>query len=211
MLRFVKIILLALFVAVGLPLMIWAAGFIIFCGSVSVMMPPQSPRHLDAAIVLTGGTNRVEQGFDLVANGTVKFLLVSGVHKDVGFPDLKNLWGKKTPIDPSQITLGHQADNTIGNALEARQWVEHHHISSAYVITSNYHMARALVEFRHALPQLDVTAYPVEPQDFSPLHRIYWKTSFIEYHKLLITLYRVLLFPKETHPIPDSLRSSLSS
>lgn len=205
MLRLLKFIHATLIFVVGLPLFLWVAGFIVFCGAVSSMTEPKEPLKLDAAIVLTGGTNRVDHGLDLLSDGIVDYLLVSGVHKDVTFSDLMTLWGYKDHIPQQKVTLGREAGNTIGNAIEARSWTSKNHIGSAYVITSNYHMPRALLEFRHALSESKLVPYPVEPQDFSPLQQIYWRTSFIEYHKLLVSGYRILLYPDETHPIPPSM------
>ncbi len=207
MLKILRYALLTLIVTVGLPLSVWASGFIIFCGTMSSMMQPLNPDHMDAAIVLTGGTNRVEKGLDLLSSGTVSYLLVSGVHKDVTLPALISQSGYKGRIDKSRITLGREAGNTIGNARESFDWVTQNNIHDAYVVTSTYHMARALLEFRHVLPAARLVPYPVEPVDFSPTKRIYWKTAFVEYHKLLVTVYRVLLYPNETQPIPPSLSS----
>ncbi len=195
---------------VGVPLFFWVAGFIVFSGTINIMEAPQTSNKIDAAIVLTGGTNRVDRGLDLLSAGKVNFLLVSGVHKDVKLSDLMTLWGYKGDIPKKKVTLGHEAGNTIGNAIEARSWVVKNHIGSAYVITSNYHMPRALLEFRHALSGIALVPYPVRPQNFSPLQAIYWRTSFIEYHKFLVSVYRIVIYPNETEPIPPPMQSKTS-
>ncbi|HPQ50133.1 MAG: YdcF family protein [Alphaproteobacteria bacterium] len=197
--------LLTLLVTIGLPVLCWSAGFLIFCATISSLSTEPPDRSLDAAIVLTGGSNRVSQGFDLLASHKVRYLLVSGVHSGVTLDDLLKLWGgDKKAIDPLDVTLGREAGNTIGNALEASNWIESNKIKEVYLITSNYHIPRSLLEFRHVLPATPLVPYAVQPQDFSPDHGVYWKTAFLEFHKLLVSLYRVLIHPDEKQPFPPS-------
>jgi uncharacterized SAM-binding protein YcdF (DUF218 family) len=141
---------------------------------------------------------------DLLAQGKTAELLVSGVHKDVEIRDIMALWGEKDDAPPCCITLGREAGNTIGNAQEAKKWLDHLHADNVTVITANYHMARALLEFRHELPDVKIIPYPVQPEDFDPKKAIFWKTDFLEYHKLLMTLFRIIVYPSETKPMPDS-------
>ncbi len=195
-----------LLVTVGLPVLCWIAGFLIYCVSVNYIPTSPPSSQLDAAIVLTGGSNRVSQGFELLAEHKVKYLLISGVHSGVTLDDLVKLWGgKKSLIDPEVVTLGREAGNTIGNALEASDWVKKNDIKEAYVITSNYHMPRSLLEFRHELPETHLVPYAVQPEDFLWTEPLYWKTAFLEFHKLVVSLYRVLIHPNEKQPIPSSL------
>ena len=49
----------------------------------------------------------------------------------------------------------------MGNAAETERWVRANHIRSLIVVTSNYHMPRALAEMSSALPGVDLLAYPV--------------------------------------------------
>lgn len=204
MLKIIKYLLNLLILIVGIPFLIWIAGFIIFTGSICVMIEPKSPQKTDAAIVLTGGTNRINKGLDLLADGKTSELLVSGVHKDVEIKDIMALWGEKDGVPPCCITLGREAGNTIGNAQEAKKWLTHIDASNVTVITANYHMARALLEFRHELPDIKIVPYPVLPEDFDPKKPIFWKTAFLEYHKFLMTLFRIIAYPTETKPMPDS-------
>ncbi len=190
---------------VGIPFFIWIAGFVVFTGSICSMNKPQSPVSIDAAIVLTGGTNRINQGLDLLATGKTTNLLVSGVHKDVEIRDIMALWGTHKGAPPCCITLGREAGNTIGNAQEAKKWLDHLHAKTIYLITANYHMPRALLEFHHELQGVDIIPYPVQPEKFDPKEKIFWTTAFLEYHKFVMTTFRVWFYPNETKPIPDSL------
>jgi uncharacterized SAM-binding protein YcdF (DUF218 family) len=60
-----------------------------------------------------------------------------------------------------QITLGHAARTTRGNALETASWAETEQVRSLLVVTTWFHMPRALVELRRAMPALTLLPYPV--------------------------------------------------
>lgn len=205
MLNIIRYCLNLLIVIVGIPFFIWIAGFIVFTGSICSMTTPRTPVATDAAIVLTGGTNRINQGLDLLSTGKTTNLLVSGVHKDVEIRDIMALWGEHKDAPPCCITLGREAGNTIGNAVEARKWLEHLNAKTVYVITANYHMPRALLEFHHELKDVNIIPYPVQPEKFDPKEKIFWITAFLEYHKTVMTLFRIVFYPYETKPIPDAL------
>lgn len=190
---------------IGIPFLLWVAGFIVFTGTICAMHEPRTPSKVDAAIVLTGGTNRVNKGLDLLATNKTSNLLVSGVHKNVEIRDIMSLWGDHKDAPPCCITLGYEAGNTIGNAQEAKKWVEHIDARTIYVITANYHMPRALLEFHHVLKDAAIRPYPVQPENFDPKERIFWKTAFLEYHKTVMTLIRIIFYPNETKPVPDAL------
>ena len=192
-------------IIITVPFLLWIAGFIVFTGSICSMREPQSPVTADAAIVLTGGTNRVNKGLDLLTTKKTNNLLVSGVHKDVEIRDIMALWGGHKDAPPCCITLGREAGNTIGNAQEAKKWLDHLNAKTVYLITANYHMPRALLEFHHELAGVKIIPYPVQPENFDPKEKIFWKTDFLEYHKLVMTLFRIVVYPNEKKPIPDAL------
>src|SRR5690606_5501745 len=96
------------------------------------------------------------------------------------------------------VTLGHQAHNTHQNAAEARKWVAGvRDVRSAYIVTSSYHIPRALLEFRQALPGLTLYPAPV-PHRTGPDHdqKNFWHLAFSEYNKTLLTWLRVMLTPR---------------
>lgn len=204
--RLLKIILILAMLAIAVPGLIWSCGFVIFAGSVAAMMEPANIKPTDAIIVLTGGTNRVSRGLDLLADHKAKDLLISGVHKDVKIKELLVLWGYKTPLPDCCITLGREAGNTIGNSLEAQKWVAETGAKSVRMITANYHMPRALLEFRHTMPGVEIVPHPIVPENFTPRTREFWKISFLEYHKLLISIIRLTFFPLDTSPMPQALK-----
>lgn len=120
---------------------------------------------LDAVVVLTGGSNRLETGFDLLAQGRGKKLFVSGVYQGVEVRELMAL-SKKTSPDSGLdccVVLGFDAGDTMGNADETAAWMASEGYKSFYLVTSHYHMKRALLEIRRAAPHLKVRPWPVVP------------------------------------------------
>lgn len=131
-----------------------------------VQNPPKTAlRPIDAIVVLTGGTNRLQTGFDLLQQGMGKKLFISGVYRGVEIQELLRLWhDKETTTLDCCIALGFNAENTVGNAEETAAWLTSEEFSSIYLVTANYHMPRAMAEFKHAAPSLAIIPYPVSPE-----------------------------------------------
>ncbi|OFW87936.1 MAG: hypothetical protein A3J37_03400 [Alphaproteobacteria bacterium RIFCSPHIGHO2_12_FULL_45_9] len=209
MFKLVRKFLMILVITICIPVLLWGSGFVMFTAAIYYMTEPQTTEKVDGAIVLTGGSNRVSKGFDLLAEKRITSLLISGVHKDVEIRDIMALWGQKDNVPPCCITLGREAGNTIGNATEAKKWIEHEQLKKVYLITANYHMPRALLEFNHQIPDVKLIPFPVQPENFDPKQDIFWRTDFVEYHKMLLTIYRILVYPDETNALPESLNDAL--
>ena len=45
--------------------------------------------------------------------------------------------------------------------IETRRWAREHNFNSLIVVTSNWHMPRAMAELAHQLPDVTLIAYPV--------------------------------------------------
>lgn len=196
-------------ITICIPVLLWGTGFVMFTAAIYYMSEPQNTDKIDGAIVLTGGTNRVSKGLDLLADGRITHLLVSGVHKDVEIKDIMTIWGKKKNVPPCCITLGREAGNTIGNATEAKKWIESEKLEKVYIITANYHMPRALLEFNHQIPDVKIIPFPVQPENFDPKQDVFWRTDFVEYHKMLLTIFRIVVYPDETNALPEFLNEAL--
>jgi uncharacterized SAM-binding protein YcdF (DUF218 family) len=165
---------------------LWAIGFLWFAASTSTMAIPPSSQKTDAIVVLTGAGKRIDTGLRLLKEGAADKLFISGVHKDVRVADL--LKGGQAP---GGITLGYQATDTKGNADETTQWVVSHNIKSIRVVTSSYHIPRALLELGHQMPGVSILAHPVKTGDeYDLTARPYWSLTFREYNKTLLTWIR---------------------
>lgn len=152
--------------------------------------PPSAPGGapvLDGIVALTGGQDRVETAFDLLAAGRGRLLLISGVAPHVTLDQLLREWGKPLPPDfDSRVTLGRQATTTIGNAAETASWARANGLHSLLVVTAGYHMRRALTELRLGAPELAFTPYPVQPPAMrAPFSEPTLRLLAREYAKLL--------------------------
>lgn len=164
----------------------WAAGFIGF--SVHVKgIPAPTPSKTDAIIVLTGGPDRINTGLDLLSEKQARYLFISGVNTKVSVDQLVSMWRENVRRAPCCIVLGHEAQNTFENAEEAKDWIEANNVQSARLLTANYHMPRAQLEFRALMPQMDIHIHPVKSKKAN------WWLLANEYNKILYTLLRVKL------------------
>ena len=113
-------------------------------------------------MALTGGAERVETALKLLAGGRADVLLVSGVGAATDFPAL----ARRAGVDPAlrvRVTLGRAAASTRGNAAETAEWARANGVHSLIVVTSGYHMPRALAELSRALPEARLHPVPVLP------------------------------------------------
>lgn len=172
---------------------VWSAGFIVFINTVPRhVVDPDSPT--DAIVVLTGGTQRLNTGLLLLSEHKARKLLISGVYHGVELEEILNL-SKQSPHElECCIDIGHDADNTLGNAKETLHWVEEKGFKSIRLVTANYHMPRSLLEFSFFLPQIKIIAHPVFPDHVKVDE--WWKWSGTaallvgEYNKYLLVWLR---------------------
>jgi uncharacterized SAM-binding protein YcdF (DUF218 family) len=152
-----------LVVAVALLALAPMLGFVWFLHAVHA--PPAAPdRDTDGIVVLTGGADRVRTGLGLLVEGRAGRLLVSGAHPGVTLADLAAASG--LPLGPLQarVTLGHAARSTRGNATETAAWARAEGVRSIRLVTSAYHMPRAMLEVRRKLPPVvEILPHPVLP------------------------------------------------
>ena len=115
-------------------------------------------RHADGIVVLTGGASRVSDAVELLAGGYGRRLLISGVHPLSGTSDISRSLPDNQSLLNCCVDLDHSAVNTRSNAAGTQRWVHERGFKSLIVVTSNYHMPRAIVELSHAMP--DITLIP---------------------------------------------------
>lgn len=179
----------------------WMIGFLWFAGEIpkpSAGSRTGSPLTTDAIVDLTGGSERLEAGLDLLSQGRAKKLFVSGVYRGVDVTRLLRA-ARKAPADiECCVVLGYDADNTAGNAHETAAWMVKEGFGSLRVVTASYHLPRSLVEFRAVLSSAVIVPHPVHPKQFK--HDEWWLwpgTAGLmigEYNKYLMARARLGLF-----------------
>ena len=146
----------------------------------------------DGIVVLTGGASRVTDALELLASGRGKRLLITGVNPGTTTGDIARQTVDYGRLLNCCVDLDYSALNTLGNAVQARRWALDHDFKSLIVVTSAYHMPRALAELAHQLPDAVLTPYPV----VSDRLRIepWWSNG--ETTKLVLSEYLKYLFAK---------------
>lgn len=150
--------------AVGIA---WLGGLLWFGAS----MPRQAAEgtsRTDAIVVLTGGAERLAEGGRLLNSGSAGWLFVSGVNIGVAKPAVLRIAGIKKPRLIGSLVLGYRARNTRQNAQETALWLKARGFTSIRLVTANYHMRRATLEFRRVLPRTRIVTHPVFPQPVNP-------------------------------------------
>lgn len=118
-------------------------------------------RNADGIVVLTGAAGRIPDAIELLAAERGKRLLITGVHRDTRAKEIARLTPLYAKYFRCCIDLDRSALNTFGNALETKRWAVEHNFNSLIVVTSNWHMPRAMAEISHQLPMTTLIAYPV--------------------------------------------------
>ena len=118
-------------------------------------------RSADGIVVLTGGTARVSDALELLASGHGKRLLITGVNPGTTTADIARQVVDYGRVLACCVDLDYSALNTLGNAVETRRWTIAHGFHSLIIVTSAYHMPRALAEIAHQLPDTTLIPFPV--------------------------------------------------
>ena len=156
-------------------------------------------RKADGIVVLTGAAARIPDAIELLAAERGKRLLITGVHRATSAREIARLTPLYSKFFSCCIDLDRSALNTFGNAIEAKRWAREHNFNSLIVVTSNWHMPRAMAEFAYQLPDVALISYPV----ISPKVKDepWWsnldtaRLLFAEYLKYLVALTRMRLDP----------------
>ena len=135
-------------------------GFVRFVNSMPITETPPS-RNADGIVVLTGAAFRISDALALLAEGHGKRLLISGVNPATRAQEISRLMPEHQRWFSCCVDLDRSAVNTIGNAVETKRWMMSRGFLSLIVVTSNFHMPRALAELAHQLPGITLVPYAV--------------------------------------------------
>lgn len=182
-------------------LLMLAGGFFWFAWQIQTEEAPLG-RGADGIVVLTGAASRIPDAIELLAAERGKRLLISGVHRDTRAKEIASLTPLYSKLFNCCIDLDRSALNTFGNAIETKRWAVEHNFNSLIIVTSNWHMPRAMAEMRHQLPQATLIPYPVISEkvrseswwtDFETLRLL-----FAEYLKFIFAHARMRIDPDGT-------------
>ena len=126
-------------------LILYGVGYAVF----AMLLPgPAGDQRTDAIVVLTGGSGRLQRGFDLVQRGVSRRMLISGVDRTVRPNELAALYHIDQGLLDCCVDLGRESFDTRSNADEVARWVRRRHIHSIRLVTNDLHMPRARYELR---------------------------------------------------------------
>jgi uncharacterized SAM-binding protein YcdF (DUF218 family) len=164
----------------------------------------------DGIVALTGGASRINDAIELLASGRGQRLLITGVAPTTGTAELARLVPERQHWFFCCVDLDYSAVNTIGNAVETRRWALDRGFRSLVVVTSSYHMPRALLEIGHRLPGVTLMPFPVvtEQRRAEPWwsHAAGAKLLASEYLKYIVALARIR-FDQPDVPTATAFRS----
>ncbi len=202
--------------------LIWAAGLFAFAARVQHLTPRPQPAAADGVVVLTGANSneRIAAGVDLLSQRRGRRVLVSGVNREVTRDQLRAATGAVRRLYDCCVDLGFTAVDTVGNARETADWAKAMRFSSLTIVTSDYHMPRAMLELRAVLrpPQVTLQSYAVPTPALRIRH--WWKSPHaarlmaVEYSKYLAILGREAVLglgPRATPSAPQTQQSQQKS
>jgi len=180
----------------------FAAGVLIgggFFWFVWTMQPSEAApvRNADGIVVLTGSAFRISDALELLAAGRGQRLLITGVNPQTRSQEISRLVPEHQRWFKCCVDLDYSALNTVGNAVETKRWAQAKGFRSLIVVTSNFHMPRAMAELGHELPDVTLVPYPV----VSDRVRVeaWWENPatarllFLEYLKYIVARSRMVL------------------
>ena len=148
----------------------------------------QGQKSSTGIVIATGSEGRLEAGLSLILSENADRLLISGTGDGVTKPDILRVANQNGQFDEARlkqvidccVDLDPAASNTQGNAFQSKQWVDQHQLLQIILVTSDFHMPRAIKMFRAAMPDRTIIAHQVEtpwlqPDQFGALR--WWQST----------------------------------
>jgi uncharacterized SAM-binding protein YcdF (DUF218 family)/glycosyltransferase involved in cell wall biosynthesis len=136
------------------------------------------PAAADAIVVFAGGVGesgkagggyqeRVKQAVDLYNSGYAPRMIFSSGYV-FAFPEAEVMrdLAIANGVRPEAIILEKQATNTLGNVMGARQILSANGWRRILLVSSPYHMRRAMLTWHRMAPEIDVRPTPVRVSQF---------------------------------------------
>lgn len=178
--------------------LIWLSGLMAFAARVQHSTPQPDPPAADGIVVLTGANSneRIAAAVDLLAARRGRRVLVSGVNRDVTREELRAASNTVRRLYDCCVDLGFSAVDTVTNARETAEWARAMRYRSLTVVTTDYHLPRAMLELRAVMPPPAITLQPYAVPTAILKVRQWWRSPraarlmVVEYCKYLAILGR---------------------
>jgi uncharacterized SAM-binding protein YcdF (DUF218 family) len=117
----------------------------------------------DAVLVLTGGENRIAEGYRVWKEGMGKELFILGAGREAKLSNILPGGSKVSPDSLPRIHVEGWSENTLENAFSAKSAVVSRSYRKVILITSDYHVPRAYLAFQTILPAtVTISVIPVK-------------------------------------------------
>ena len=127
--------------------------------------PAPPARPADAIFVLTGGEGRIQEGYRAWSGGAARELYILGAGRRVPATRIVPEVSRIPAEALSRIHVEGWSENTLENAFSAKSAVGAGKYSSVILVTSDYHIPRAVLAFRKVLPpDVSLSAIRVRPE-----------------------------------------------
>ena len=163
-------------------------------------------RDVDAVIVLAGSPEdslRVKEGLEVAHSIEVQYLILPIRNKGISWAWLVDEYSIEIPISNERVLIGNMEPNDKkilkhygGTFLEAKKTIEimlKHHLNSAIVVSSGYHMRRSRLAFERAKEKYPIRFYFHPIREYLDKSKPWWLNFryvlrvFVEYRKLAIS------------------------
>lgn len=153
------------------------------------------PGDREAIVVLAGDVGRIPKAIGLLRIRKSPLLIISGAGQRVTKTALLNQQGDAVTHAREtweKIFIESKSTSTRENAEESGKILSARGIQQVILVTSEYHMPRALATFRLILPSLQYSPYPVQSRASLPL----WFTTggFSLMYKITLEYWKRFMF-----------------
>jgi uncharacterized SAM-binding protein YcdF (DUF218 family) len=170
------------------------AGFLMFVRLLPAVEAAPA-QNADGIVVLTGAAFRINDALALLAAGHGRRVLITGVNPVTRPVEIARRMPEHERWFSCCVDFDHSATNTSGNARETRRWAKQRGFRSLIVVTSNFHMPRAMAELAHQLPGVALVPFPVVSENVRV--DVWWSSPattrllFLEYLKYIVARVRI--------------------
>jgi len=128
-------------------------------------LPGPSGEAADVILVLSGGENRIQEGFRAWKEGKGRELYILGAGKGAKLERILPGHPALSPGELRSLYIEGWSENTLENAFSAKAAVSERGYTRLILLTSDYHMPRAYLAFHRVLPkEISIAVIPVRSE-----------------------------------------------
>ena len=131
----------------------------------------QQPHKADVIFVLSGADGRLDKALSLVDEGYSEKIVLSNVR---GFSE-QDLANVNRELSRSEVYADYESTSTLATAFYSRELMEKMSMSSALIVSSDYHMRRTKLNYNRAFKGSDIKLTYIATE--SRYHSLLWWTD----------------------------------